>query len=70
MMSYNMTQYVKTESSGLKIIFISFLFLFSFSFQIIFLSILKTMIRVTRSRGPTSVTSDDMVTSHKIYKKM
>ena len=48
----------------------SFHFLFSFSFQIVFLSTLKTMIRVTRSCGPTSVTLDDMVTGHKMHKRM
>ena len=46
-----------------------FLFSFSFSSQIIFLSNLRTMIRVTRSCGHTSVTSDNIVTSHEIYKR-
>ena len=36
----------------------------------IFLSILRTRIRVTRSCCHTSVTSDDMVTSHKTYRRM
>ena len=46
-----------------------FYFYFSFSFQITSLSILRTIIRVTRSCGHTSVTSDDMITSHKIHRK-
>jgi len=47
----------------------SFSFYFLSSFQIIFLSILKTRIRVTRSYGHTSVTSDDRVTSHKMHRR-
>jgi len=45
------------------------LFIF-LSFQFIFLSILRTRIRITRLCCHTSVTSDDIVTSYEIYKKM
>ena len=48
---------------------ISFSFSLSFSFQTIFLSILRTRIRMTRSQGHTSVTSDDMVTSYEIHRR-
>ena len=43
-----------------------FPFYFYFLFKIIFLSILKTIIRVTRLCSHTSVTSDDIVTSHEM----
>ena len=50
--------------------FIFIYFYFSFSFQIISLSILRTIVRVTRSHDHTSVISDDMVTSYKTHRKM
>ena len=62
---------LKAEDSKLFLFsFYFFNFNFSFSFQIISLSILRTIIRVTRSCGHISVTSDDMVPSHKTHRKM
>ena len=48
----------------------SFPFHVYFSFQIIFLSILRARIRVTRSYSHTSVTSDDIVTSHETHRRI
>ena len=44
--------------------------LFPFLFYFVFLSIFRTRIRMTRSHHHTLVTSGDMVTSYKIYRKI
>ena len=49
---------------------VSFSFHSLSSFQTIFLSILRTRTRVTRSHDHTLVTSDDTVTSHKMHRRM
>ena len=72
---YGKRMYWKTWMSKLQAVdsklFLSpfYFYFLSFSFQIISLSIPRTIIRVTRLCGHTSVTSDDIVTSHEIYRR-
>ena len=61
---------VKDKSSKLNLFsfFFLFIFLLIYSLFILFLE-LRVRVRVTRSRRHTSVTSDDMITSHKLHKR-